>query len=324
MNELLPEAYRFALENTVDAVTITDMNSVIQYVNPAFTATTGFSADEAIGEKPVILRSRHTNSDTYKDMWEVILNGGWWRGEIINVKKTGEEWYSFLSISQIKDSEGVPFAYVGISRDITEMKQLQFRLKEASLEAIFMLSLAAEAKDEVTGSHIQRVQHYSEALALRLGLSPMEAEEIGYSSMMHDVGKLHVPDAILKKAGSLSREEWEVMGEHPSQGVVILRDKPFYEKAREIAGNHHEKWGGDGYPEGKKGMEIPLVARIVAVADVYDALTTSRPYKEAWSAERVLEELVEQRGVHFDPEIVDALALLHGEGVLGEIRKRFP
>jgi PAS domain S-box-containing protein len=324
MKKLPQEAYRFALENTADVVVITDMNSVIQWVNPAFTETTGFSAEEAIGNKPAILSSRHTTLETYEKMWAVILNGGWWRGELINVKRSGEEWCSYLSISQIRDEEGVPLAYVGISRDITEMKQFQFRLKDASLEAIFMLSLAAEAKDEVTGSHIQRVQHYSEALALRLGLSPSEAEEIGYSSMMHDVGKLHVPDAILKKAGPLSQEEWETMVQHPSQGIAILRDKPFYKVARDIAGNHHEKWNGSGYPEGKQGKEIPLAARIVSVADVFDALTTSRPYKDAWSEERALKELLQQKGAQLDPKVVDAFALLQKEGVIEEIRERFP
>jgi len=324
MRELLPEAYHVALENTVDAVVITDRNSIVQYVNPAFTAITGFTAEAMIGKKPSVLRSAHTTLQKYQEMWSVILSGGWWRGEIINVKQSGEEWYSYLSISQIRDATGVPFAYVGISRDITEMKQLQFRLKEASLEAIFMLSVAAEAKDEVTGSHIQRVRHYSQALAERLGLPPMEAEEIGYSSMMHDVGKLHIPDAILKKAGALSREEWEAMVEHPAQGVAILRDKAFYGVARDIAGNHHEKWDGSGYPEGKKGKEIPLCARIVSVADVFDALTTARPYKEAWCEEHAIEELLRQRGKHLDPAVVDAFVSLHQEGLVRNIRAQFP
>ena len=305
MSELSLEAYRFALDNTVDSVVITDISSVIQYVNPAFTTITGFTDKEAVGGKPSILRSRHTTLDTYKDMWSIILSGGWWRGEIINVRKTGEEWYSYLSISQIKDSHGKPFAYVGIAKDITELKRLQFELKEAGLEGIFMLSAAAEAKDELTGSHLRRVQFYSEAIALRLGLSKEAAEEIGYSSMMHDVGKIQIPDNVLKKNGPLSDPEWASMAQHPESGASILRDKPFYAVARDITANHHEKWDGSGYPRGLAGESIPVEARIVALADVFDALTARRPYKEPWTTEATVEHLRAQSGRHFDPDMVE-------------------
>lgn len=323
MVALPDEAYRFALDNTIDAVVITDLDSVIRYANPAFAVVTGFSAAEAVGRKPSMLRSRHTTAETYRQMWSTILSGGWWRGEIINVRKSGEEWYSYLTISQIKDAEGRPVAYVGISRDITEMKQLQFRLKEANLEAIFMLSVAAEAKDEVTGNHVQRVRLYSEALARKLGFSDADAEEIGYSSMLHDIGKMHVPDAVLKKAGILTREEWDIMRLHPEQGVQILRDKPFYAVARDIAGNHHERWDGRGYPAGKKGDEIPLASRITALADVFDALTTARPYKDAWPEARAVEEIRAERGKLFDPAVVDAFLELIESGVIHKIYAQY-
>ena len=152
-----------------DGVFTVDRDCIVTSFNRAAERITGFKAEEAVGKKPKILQSSHTTPATYEAMWSTIKAGGWWRGEIINVKKSGEEWYSYLSISQIRDGDGQPIAYVGISRDITKMKQLQFELKDASLEAIFMLSVASETKDAVTGSHIQRVRHYSEALALRLG-----------------------------------------------------------------------------------------------------------------------------------------------------------
>ena len=324
MNELLPEAYRFALENTVDSVVLTDMDSVILYVNDAFTTITGFTREEAIGQKPNILASPHTTPETYREMWSTILTGGWWRGEIVNIKKSGEEWYSHLSISQVKDREGRPFGYVGIARDITETKRLQFELKEASLEAIFMLAVAAEAKDEVTGSHVQRVRHYSNEVALRLGLSEGASHQIGYSSMMHDIGKINVPDFILKKPGPLSGDEWHVMSQHPTHGVAILRDKPFYAVAREIAGNHHENWDGSGYPTGSKGDAIPLSARIVSVVDVFDALTTHRPYKLAWDNDDAMKELLLLRGKAFDPAVLDAFERLYIEGGVAKIQQKFP
>ncbi|NLV44405.1 MAG: PAS domain S-box protein [Candidatus Hydrogenedentes bacterium] len=324
MNILNDQAFHFALENTVDSVVITDMESIIQYVNPAFTTITGYAPDEVLGKKPSVLKSDSTTVETYKKMWAVILSGGWWRGEIQNRKKDGELWYSFLSISQIRDTDGTPFAYIGISRDITEIKRLEERLFEMSLEAIYMLSMAAEAKDNVTGSHLQRVRFYSEAIARQLGLPEETVVEIGYSSMMHDVGKLNVPDEILKKPGKLSPQEWAEMKKHPSKGAAILRDQPFYGVARDIAAHHHERWDGQGYPQGKRGEEIPLCSRIVTVADVFDALTTSRPYKNAWPDEVARAKIAEGKGTFFDPKVVDAFEQLYKSGVISEIKHRYP
>lgn len=324
MNVLDKITLHYALENIVDMVIITDMKSVIQYVNPAFTQVTGFTREEALGNKPSIQKSPHTTVETYKEMWSVILKGGWWRGEIINKKKSGALWHSYLSISQIRDDAGKPFAYIGISRDITEMKQLQDDLFKMSLEAIYMLAMAAEAKDNVTGSHLQRVRFYSEAIARKMGMSEKEAVEIGYSSMMHDVGKLHIPDAILQKPGKLSPEEWNEMKKHPIRGAAILGEKPFYQVARDIAASHHERWDGSGYPEGKRATDIPLGARIVAVADVFDALITSRSYKNAWPGEVARAKIVEGQGRQFDPKVVEAFDQLYKENVIMEIMNRFP
>lgn len=324
MSILTEETFQYALQNTVDSVVITDLESVIRFVNPAFTNITGYTEEEVVGKKPNILKSPQTTLDTYKEMWGVILSGGWWRGEIINQKKSGELWHSFLSISQIRDADGQPVAYIGIARDITEMKKLEEKLYEMSLEAIFMLALAAEAKDNVTGSHLQRVRYFSEAIARQVGLSKEESDEIGYSSMMHDVGKLQVPDAILQKPGKLTPEEWKEMKKHPAQGAAILRDKSFYQVARDIAGNHHERWDGSGYPKGKRGEEIPLCSRIVAVADVFDALTTSRSYKNAWPEKVSVDKIIEGKGSFFDPRVVDAFEALFKQGVISDIRRRFP
>lgn len=323
MNMFSPEIFGLALDNTVDSVVITDLDNVIQYANPAFTKITGFCRKEALGKTPSILRSRHTTLETYQKMWAIILAGGWWRGHIINVKENGEEWHSFLSISQVRDASGEPVGYVGIARDITEMKRLEAQLHDMSLEAIFMLAQAAEAKDEVTGNHLQRVRAYSEAMARHLGMSDEEVNEIGYSSILHDVGKLQVPDAILKKEGKLTEEEWQEMKKHPRGGAAILRDKEFYQMARDIAENHHERWDGTGYPKGRKGEEIPLASRIVTVADVFDALTTSRPYKKAWSHEEAFEKITQDRGSAFDPKVVDTFEALYRDGTIVKLLEEY-
>lgn len=193
-------------------------------------------------------------------------------------------------------------------------------LKEANLDAIYSLATAAEAKDDDTGFHVRRIQYYSESLAKQLGLPETQAEEIGYSSIMHDVGKISIPDDILKKPGKLTKEEFELIKTHPGQGEKILSDKNFFATARIISRHHHEKWNGKGYPDNLSKDLIPLPARIVALADVFDALTSKRPYKEAWPMDKAIEEMKISSGHHFDPGILQAwLALWES----GEIKRIF-
>lgn len=186
------------------------------------------------------------------------------------------------------------------------VKERTMELKNANMDAIFSLATAAEAKDTDTAVHINRIQSYSHALALKLGMGADEAEEIGYSSIMHDVGKIAIPDHILKKTGKLTGEEYEIMKTHTIHGEKILSERPFFSMARKIARAHHEKWNGAGYPDGLAGKDIPLAARIVAVADVFDSLTSRRPYKDAWTMEAAIKEIIKLSGTHFDPVMVKA------------------
>ena len=197
------------------------------------------------------------------------------------------------------------------------------QLKDSYLNAVTMLSFACEGKDEDTGFHVRRIQFYTEKLALAVGLAPADAEHMGVMSILHDIGKLSIPDAILKKPGKLDAEEWAVMKRHPEYGVKILGDAPFYAVAREIAGGHHENYDGSGYPAGLRGEDIPLSARIVKVADVFDALTSRRPYKEPWTVERALAEIAAQPGGQFDPAVVDALRRIVADGTVAEIMGRY-
>lgn len=195
--------------------------------------------------------------------------------------------------------------------------------KEAHKNAMFMLAAAVEARDGLTGSHLRRVQAYAEALARRLGLPQEAVDEIGYSSILHDVGKLLVPDAVLGKPGKLTDEEWVEMRRHPDHGARILGEREFFAMARDIARCHHERWDGSGYPAGLCGEAIPIAARITSVADVFDALTTKRHYKEAWSEEDALAELRALSGSSFDPAVVDAFLALHSEGEVQRVRAAF-
>lgn len=184
-------------------------------------------------------------------------------------------------------------------------------------ETILRLSRAAEFRDPETGDHIQRMAHYSWMIAVRMGLQPEQQRLVLEAAPMHDVGKVGIPDHILLKPGKLDEAEFAIMKQHPVIGHQILSDSssPLLQMAATIALSHHEKYDGSGYPLGLKADAIPVVGRIVAVADVFDALTSARPYKPAWEMARAVQFLRDQRGLHFDPACVDAFL-----GQLDEVR----
>ena len=196
------------------------------------------------------------------------------------------------------------------------------RLKEGSLETIVRLSRAAEYKDDDTGAHVLRVGHYAAAVARQLGQTPEEVELLLHAAPMHDIGKIGVPDRILLKPGKLEPQEWEVMRRHSEMGARILAgsESPIIRLAETVAWTHHERWDGSGYPRGLVGTEIPLAGRIVAVADVFDALTSRRPYKEPLPVDRSFAILREGSGQHFDPDVIEAFFAVEAE--ILEIRER--
>lgn len=177
-------------------------------------------------------------------------------------------------------------------------------VKRRERESLIALANAAEARDEITGEHAQRVEHSSERLALAAGMSVEEAAEIGRASLLHDIGKLRVPDSVLLKAGPLSPEEMSVIRDHTLWGEGILARGEAFALARRVARWHHENFDGSGYPDGLRADSIPLEARIVRIADAFDAMTNDRPYQEACSIEQALDELRTGAGRMFDPELV--------------------
>ncbi|UIP29728.1 HD-GYP domain-containing protein [Photobacterium sp. TLY01] len=181
-------------------------------------------------------------------------------------------------------------------------------LKSTRLSVVQKLSRATEYKDNETGHHVIRMSHYAHAIALAAGFSPAWSETLLHAAPMHDIGKIGIPDQILQKKGALSSEEWQVMQRHTLIGAEILGNdsSELMQMAKNIAVYHHEKWDGTGYPYGLQAEEIPIEARITAIADVFDALTSQRPYKPAWSVEDAADYIREQSGTHFDPALVDA------------------
>ena len=205
-----------------------------------------------------------------------------------------------------------------------EVKVKTLELINTRFSIIQKLGRAAEFKDNETGSHVQRMSKYAYILAIAYGMGSEAADVLMNAAPMHDIGKIGVPDHILKKPGQLDREEWLAMKEHAAFGAEILEEENpsiLMETAKTIALTHHEKWDGSGYPNGLKADEIPLVGRIIAIADVFDALTSIRPYKPAWSIERTIALMKKESGKHFDPDLVECF--LHNLDEILAIKAQF-
>lgn len=192
------------------------------------------------------------------------------------------------------------------------------QLWDANVEIAYRLAKAAEYRDDQTGEHINRVADLTHKLALQLGIDPKEAEIIRLAAPLHDVGKIAISDTILLKPGKLTPEEREVMQHHTEIGASILANgnSELLRIAEVIALTHHERWDGKGYPKGLSGQDIPLVGRILAVADVFDALVHERPYKKAWPAEEAIAEIERNAGHQFDPQVVEAMLLTFAAQVI--------
>jgi putative two-component system response regulator len=203
----------------------------------------------------------------------------------------------------------------------TRISERTRELEEARTDVLQRLARAAEYRDDDTGEHTRRVGRSARLIAIELGLGGGTAEQLALAAPLHDIGKIAIPDAILLKPGPLTESEFEQMKQHVVIGAELLAGStsPVLETARQIVLSHHERWGGAGYPRGIAGEEIPVEGRIVAVADVFDALTHERPYKQAWSAGRAVETVIADAGRAFDPDVVEAFAALNHEHLLATI-----
>ena len=247
----------------------------------------------------------------------------------------GSRLFIEASVALLHDSKGAPVGFRGMVRDRTEKKQLEMDLIESykkvqNARAATILGLAklAEFRDEGTGTHLERIREYARLITEAMAQNPKHGniitqdyiDDIYNSSILHDIGKVGIPDAILLKPAKLTEEEFEVIKKHTTLGGDVINaieskieERSFLYVGKEIAYNHHEKWDGSGYPQGIKGEGIPISARIVAVADVYDALTTKRLYKEAFSHQKAKKIIVDLKGTHFDPEVVDTFLSLENK-----------
>jgi PAS domain S-box-containing protein len=307
-----------ALNAAANAIVITDPDGVITWANPAFSNLTGFSPSEAIGRNPRdLIKSGQQEQKFYQEMWNTILSGRVWQGELVNRRKDGSPYFEEMTITPIRGSDGQIHQFVAVKQDISQRIRADEALRKSSDELRLAYdstlqgwSNALEMREHETAGHSQRVVHLTMQIARAMGMKEEELVHIQRGALLHDIGKMGIPDSILLKPGPLSDEEWTVMRMHPVFAYHLLSIIPYLEPALDIPHYHHEKWDGSGYPRGLKGEEIPLAARIFAVVDVYDALSNDRPYRKAWEKAAVVNYLKEQSGLHFDPEVVEAFLRL--------------
>jgi len=324
------EKYRTIIDNIEEGFYEIDISGNFTFVNASTLNIYNCTSEEELLGKN--FRDFMTGEEAEKALW--TLN------EVYQTKYPAQamNWQieradgsiSFLEVSatRIDNSSGAPIGFRGIIRDITTRKAMEQKLldsyeniKQTRTMTILGLAKLAEYRDQDTGEHLERIMEYTKILTQQLRhhsryeeyITDEYIEDIYISSMLHDIGKVGIPDEILLKPGPLTTEEYEIVKEHSRLGGDALRavelqvkGKSFLTIGKQICYFHHERWDGKGYPVGLTGEEIPLSARIVAVADVYDALTSDRVYKKAISHEDALEIITKEKGFQFDPDIIDA------------------
>lgn len=288
-------------------------------VNRALCGTTGFTAEELIGRRLADITHRDDRASDAAAI-EALISGrlSIHRAEKRFVRRDGSAVHTRVALMAIYGEDGTVAQLYAQIEDLTDARFAAVRLEQAQFETLARLAAASEYRDDDTGQHTRRVGDLAGGLAARLGLPDDIVTFIRLTAPLHDVGKIGIPDAILLKPGRLTEREVAHMQRHTTIGARMLADGacPQLAIAEQIAATHHERFDGTGYPAGLAGDDIPIAGRIVAVADVFDALTHARPYKEAWPLEKAYAELRAQRGRQFDPRVIDAFFELQVDGSL--------
>ena len=336
--------YQDVFESTDDGVVITDIEGNIVKINRGFEQITGMSSVQLLHQPLSILQKKILPDLEVPLILNKLREDNTWNGELIGQRNGNNVWYTSISFSPIKDENNGIFAFAGIFKDVTSQRQVEqeliasLRKTNLAQEAIiFGLARLAEHRDNITGFHLERIRNYCKALAEALyqrNLYPdivnKEFIQMIYrTAPLHDIGKVGIPDSILLKEDKLTEEEFEIIKAHTVIGYQTLNsifqqygEMPFLKMGIEVTYAHHEWWDGSGYPRGLKGNKIPLSAQILAIADVYDALTTERTYKIAFSHEESLRLMKARRGKQFNPKLFDVFLEISDQ--FDQIRRNFP
>ena len=310
---------------------ITDITGTITHINSAVIKAYGYSEEELIGSNVNMLSagkevyadygfSKTNYIKHFANLWYSLkdIDKGYWDGYVYNKTKEGDIKEVHLRINSVYDSDSKLIGFSAILLDMTDILNKERAIRNSCYHTIVNL---AELRDNETGEHLTRMSIYSSLLAEYLGLDKHFVHEIKEFAPFHDIGKVGIPDSILLAPRKLTKDEFEIIKTHPQVGYDILKNSATLKLAAEIAYTHHEKYNGKGYPRGLQGDEIPISGRIIALADVYDALRTKRPYKEPWTHSKVVELIKQERGEHFDPNVVDVF--LDNNLVFNEISEKY-
>jgi PAS domain S-box-containing protein/putative nucleotidyltransferase with HDIG domain len=305
------EAYfRALIENSAEGIAVIDRQGIILYQSPALKQLMGYEAKESIGQN--VFDDLHPE-DTPR-LQRLLEEGIRTPGAIIHFEYRARHadgtWRRFEAVGHNLLHEPFIQGVVINYRDITERTLAEERLAHAYDSTLEGWARALELRDKDTEGHTRRVTELAVKLARAMGLTEEQIVHLRRGAILHDIGKISVPDSILHKTAPLTEAEQAIIRKHPLHAYAMLSPIEYLRPALDIPYCHHEKWDGTGYPRGLKGEEIPLAARIFAVADVYDALTSDRPYRPAWTKEAVISYIRRQRGRHFDPQVVDAFLTL--------------
>jgi PAS domain S-box-containing protein len=310
--------YRRIFESFEDIYYQTDETGIIRVLSPSAYRIAGWSPDELIGKPTSDMYARP--EDREKLLAELSMNGFLRDYEVLMKKKDGTQTYASLSASILTDPNGRPCGIAGTLRDITERKQAEEerqqgfeKLRKALRATVQSISLTLEMKDPYTSGHQQRVADLAHSIATEMGLSADRQDFIRTASAIHDIGKISIPSSILSKPTKLTDLEFRLIKTHSQSGYDILKDIEFPWPVADVVLQHHERMDGSGYPQGLKGNDISLEARILAVADVVEAIAFHRPYRPSLGIAFALEEISRKKGILYDADAVDACLKLFQE-----------
>ncbi len=335
--------YEDVFESIGDGVLITDLEGNIVKINHGFERISRVPPLQLLHQPLRVLKDIAFNSFDSDEILHTLQKNENWSGDLVGRRQNGEIWYASVTFSPIRDENNRVFAFTGLFQDVTTQREVEQalidslkKMNQAQEAIIFGLASLAEHRDQATGYHLERIRSYCKVLAEALQernifpdiVTPTFIHTLYQTAPLHDIGKVGIPDYILLKEEKLTQPEFEIMKTHTEIGYRILNSirQQYGEMAiltmgAEITYYHHERWDGSGYPRGLKGEAIPLSAQILAIADVYDALTTERSYKKAFSHQTAVELMKQERGKHFSPIILDVFLEIHPE--FDRIRRTF-